>query len=52
MATCGFCKKKITKEEFKNNPFDTILELRYGAGLVSCPHCDSVLGAYYSNKAW
>ena len=52
MATCGFCKKKITKEEFKKNKKDTLLVLRYGAGFVSCPHCDSVLGVYYSDKSW
>ena len=44
MATCGFCKKKITKEDIKKNRKDCLLKLLPGLAVLSCPYCDSILG--------
>jgi len=45
MATCGFCKNKITRDDFKKKKRE--LQLKVGRiYLISCPHCDSVLGIY------
>ena len=45
MATCGFCKKILLKDDFKNKKKE--LQLKVGRfRMISCPHCDSVLGTY------
>jgi len=47
MATCGFCKKILTKDDFKTFKKKRELQLRIaGIYFISCPHCDSVLGLY------
>ena len=44
MATCGFCKKEIYEEDFRQDK--CFLKLAHYLYLISCPHCDSVIGTY------
>jgi len=46
MAKCGFCKNEITKEDIKEMKRRGGLKITMKIYLLSCPHCDSVLGVY------